>query len=213
MDKINGTVFITYDMSNSVNKDSKEIYKNIYDYYNNRYREVVVIRHNTQARITTIEDIMEFNISCGSYFSSGIRLLFGDLISRDNKNDIVVICGDGDNWSEDNERFINIIKAIPNKIKLYQIFAPTYTTSVFAKIKDINNVERFIISDKNNYMIENEIHKKEKTTNKMKQLESASKPLVDFMNQHCCPNDIIIIQQGQVQLLNGEIGIPTEILD
>ena len=52
-----------------------------------------------------------------------------------------------------------------------------------------------------------------KENEKMKELEKASKPLVDFVNKECCPHDIIIIQQGNVQIFNGEISIPTKILD
>lgn len=48
---------------------------------------------------------------------------------------------------------------------------------------------------------------------KMTELEKASKPLIDFINKNCCPHDIIIIQQGSVQILNGEMSIPTEIPD
>ena len=47
----------------------------------------------------------------------------------------------------------------------------------------------------------------------MEELEEASKPLVDFVNKCCCPHDIIIIQQGNVQIFNEEISIPTKILD
>lgn len=48
---------------------------------------------------------------------------------------------------------------------------------------------------------------------KMEELKKASKPLVDFVNKNCCPHDIIVIQQGNVQIFNGEMSIPTEILD
>lgn len=50
-------------------------------------------------------------------------------------------------------------------------------------------------------------------SNKMKELEKASKPLVDFVNKNCCPHDIIVIQQGNIQIFNGEMSIPTEIPD
>lgn len=54
---------------------------------------------------------------------------------------------------------------------------------------------------------------KDNRSEKMKELEKASKPLVDFINKYCCPHDIIVIKQGYIQLFNGEIGIPTKILD
>lgn len=39
------------------------------------------------------------------------------------------------------------------------------------------------------------------------------KPLEDFMNQYCCPHDTLIVTQGHVELLSGEIAIPLEIMD
>lgn len=48
---------------------------------------------------------------------------------------------------------------------------------------------------------------------KMNKLEEVSKPLIDFVNEYCCPHDIIVIQQGNVQIFNGEMSIPTKILD
>jgi hypothetical protein len=46
-----------------------------------------------------------------------------------------------------------------------------------------------------------------------KALEEASKPMVDFVNQYCCPHDVVIIQQGTVALYSGECAFPTEVLD
>lgn len=44
---------------------------------------------------------------------------------------------------------------------------------------------------------------------KMELLEEASKPLVEFVNKYCCPHDIIVVEQGHVSILNGEMHIPT----
>lgn len=44
-------------------------------------------------------------------------------------------------------------------------------------------------------------------------LEEAAKPLVDFVNTQCCPHDMIVIQQGSVELFSGEISMPTPIPD
>ena len=53
----------------------------------------------------------------------------------------------------------------------------------------------------------------QKRAEKMKALEEASKPLVDFVNEWCCPHDIITIEQGNVTLYSGEMAFPTKILD
>lgn len=90
--------------------------------------------------------------------------------------------------------------------------------------KDLNAEDVFTLSNmlisqyyRDFELIENieniKINRQIKRENKMKELEKASKPLVEFMNQYCCPHDVIMVQQGHVELLNGEIGIPTEILD
>ena len=50
-------------------------------------------------------------------------------------------------------------------------------------------------------------------TNITEALKVASVPMVDFVNKWCCPHDTIIIQQGHVELLSGEITFPTKILD
>ena len=54
---------------------------------------------------------------------------------------------------------------------------------------------------------------KDNKMDKIKELKKASESLIDFMNKYCCPHDVVIVQQGHIELLNGEIGIPTKILD
>lgn len=47
----------------------------------------------------------------------------------------------------------------------------------------------------------------------MKEFEKAMKPAVDWFNEHCNPNQRIIIEAGNVELLGGEMGFPFEIAD
>lgn len=51
--------------------------------------------------------------------------------------------------------------------------------------------------------------------NKQKKIEfeKLKKPLEDFMNKWCCPHDTLIVTQGHMELLNGEMAMPLEILD
>lgn len=49
--------------------------------------------------------------------------------------------------------------------------------------------------------------------NKVEELKKASKPLIAFVNTYCSPHDLIMIQQGSIQIFNGEIGIPTRVFD
>lgn len=48
---------------------------------------------------------------------------------------------------------------------------------------------------------------------RMEELEKIKKPLEDFMNKWCCPHDTLIVTQGHMELLSGEVVIPLEILD
>lgn len=45
------------------------------------------------------------------------------------------------------------------------------------------------------------------------ELLKLKKPLEDFMNKYCCPHDTLLVTQGHVELLSGEIAIPLEIMD
>ena len=41
----------------------------------------------------------------------------------------------------------------------------------------------------------------------------AIKPVKEFMDKWCCPNDILVVQQGSAELYSGEIAIPMEVAD
>lgn len=46
---------------------------------------------------------------------------------------------------------------------------------------------------------------KESQKKRSEALKEAAKPLIEYVNKHCCPHDIIIVQQGSVELFNGEM--------
>lgn len=48
---------------------------------------------------------------------------------------------------------------------------------------------------------------------KGEEFEKLKQPLKDFMNKYCCPHDTLIVQQGHMELLNGEMALPLKILD
>jgi hypothetical protein len=48
---------------------------------------------------------------------------------------------------------------------------------------------------------------------RLEELLKLKKPLEDFMNKYCCPHDMLIVTQGHVELLSGEVAFPLEILD
>ena len=45
------------------------------------------------------------------------------------------------------------------------------------------------------------------------ELEKLKEPIEDFINKWCCPHDTLIVQQGHIELLSGEIVIPLKLLD
>lgn len=48
---------------------------------------------------------------------------------------------------------------------------------------------------------------------RMAALEVAAQPMVEFVNKYCCPHDVVIIQQGSVELYSGQCAFPTVIPD
>lgn len=47
----------------------------------------------------------------------------------------------------------------------------------------------------------------------MKELEELAKPLNDWLHDNGNPHSLILIQQGNIQLFSGEIGIPLPLRD
>ena len=58
-------------------------------------------------------------------------------------------------------------------------------------------------------------NRKKKKTNEqmMKELEELAKPLNEWLHDNGDPHSLIQIQQGNVQLFSGEIGIPLPLRD
>jgi len=156
MNKIEGTAFISYDMSGSIDNEKQAYYKKVYDYYNNLYKNVKVIKHTTVGKFSDIDDILNNSESGGTYISSGLKLAVGEVLARCNSLDKVILCGDGDNWSEDNDRVLNLIGILNDYCKIdYLEFLPcTYSTTMYDKLRKIytvaesDNIKLYKITDK-----------------------------------------------------------------
>ena len=48
---------------------------------------------------------------------------------------------------------------------------------------------------------------------KFKQLEEASKPLIEFLRKYYNPHTIVIIQEGRVDVYEGSMSMPLEVQD
>lgn len=45
------------------------------------------------------------------------------------------------------------------------------------------------------------------------ELRKAAQPLVDYINNHGCPHDMVVVQQDGVQVFNGVMGVPFPVRD
>lgn len=134
--RIDGMAFMVCDISGSIDEKKIDCYKKVYEHYNELYRSTTVIEHTTVAKFSSISNVLLGNGTGGTYISSGLKLALGEIIGRNNPNDIVVICGDGDNWSEDNDRTYNILKVLTAHchVAYHEFYPSTYTTTMYYNI-------------------------------------------------------------------------------
>lgn len=135
--RIDGKAFLVCDISGSIDDKKLACYKKVYAYYDELYSGTTVIEHTTKAKFSNIGNVLLGNGTGGTYISSGLKLALGEIIGRNNPNDIVVICGDGDNWSEDNDRTYNILKVLTAHchVAYHEFYPSTYTTTMYYHIK------------------------------------------------------------------------------
>jgi uncharacterized sporulation protein YeaH/YhbH (DUF444 family) len=137
-----GKVYIIFDTSGSAGKDLKEMYKRIYDHYEKELGNLIVIKHNTKAEISNIEEVI-FSQRGGTYMSTGLNVAIKDI--GNNKGNVIIQCCDGDNWSEDKEIYLEKIKEISkdNLYIYYETLPATFADTIIYKVRDIydNNSE------------------------------------------------------------------------
>lgn len=144
-----GIAYICYDVGGSGDDGRKLYARPIYDYYKALYFDVIVLSFNTNAKYSDIDKILPLG-SLGTYMSSPLSLLIKDAekIKDDknlyqyaynyNPNNIIVMVGDGDNWSEDNERFYRCIEEITktNSFIYHEMFLNTHRSgSMYDNLK------------------------------------------------------------------------------
>ena len=166
-EKIKGTAYLCFDVSGSIDSEKREYYRQTYRHYKNKYEYVKVIKHTTVAKFTDIEDVLAGTDSGGTYISSALKLAIGEIIVENKKSNTVVICGDGDNWSEDDERVVTAIKTLTTycKVDYFEFLPSTYTTTMFGRLnkylKDSNNLKLYKITDKKQNIFGKNINRKE----------------------------------------------------
>lgn len=115
----NAAVYFLMDRSGSMDDDKKYIAKSFFWYlshfcktkYNNV--EIIFIAHDTTAKIVPEENFFQITNSGGTMCSSAYQLAL-DHINENHPPDMfcnyVFAFSDGDNWTEDNKRCMNIVK-------------------------------------------------------------------------------------------------------
>jgi sporulation protein YhbH len=114
-------IFLLMDISGSMSQDRKYLARSffflLYQFLNHRYDhiEVVFISHSTEANRVSEDDFFKVGTYGGTIISSCLDLEL-DIIEKEyhptNWNIYSFYCGDGENWSSDNEKCIDLFKEI-----------------------------------------------------------------------------------------------------
>ena len=117
----NAAVILSMDRSGSMTTEKKYIVKSFFFWmvqflkrkYNNV--EIVFIAHDTKAREVEEDNFFTIADSGGTYISSGLYLakdIIQERYDPSTWNNYVFAFSDGDNWSEDNKRCIEVTKEL-----------------------------------------------------------------------------------------------------
>ena len=114
-------IFFLMDISGSMSQDRKYLARSffflLYQFLNHRYErvEVVFISHSTDAERVNEDKFFEVATYGGTIISSALKLEL-EIIEKEfhpnTWNIYSFYCGDGENWSSDNEKCINLFKKI-----------------------------------------------------------------------------------------------------
>jgi sporulation protein YhbH len=114
-------IFFLMDISGSMSQDRKFLARSffflLYQFLNHKYErvEVVFISHSTEANRVTEDDFFKVGTYGGTIISSCLDLEL-DVIEKEfhphTWNIYSFYCGDGENWSSDNEKCLDLFKQI-----------------------------------------------------------------------------------------------------
>jgi len=114
-------IFFLMDVSGSMSQERKFLARSffflLYQFLNHKYEtvEVVFISHSTQAKRVTEEDFFRVGTHGGTIISSCLDLELGTIEKEYHPNSwniYTFYCGDGENWSSDNEKSLDLFKQI-----------------------------------------------------------------------------------------------------
>ena len=120
-------IFFLMDVSGSMSQDRKYLARSffflLYQFLNHRYErvEVVFISHSTVAERVNEDDFFKVGTYGGTIISSALNKQL-DIIDKEfhpnTWNIYTFYCGDGENWSSDNEKCIDLFKEIKDLSQL-----------------------------------------------------------------------------------------------
>ena len=114
-------IFFLMDVSGSMSQDRKFLARSffflLYQFLNHKYEkvEVVFISHSTNAKRVNEDDFFKVGTFGGTIISTSLKMEL-DIIEKEyhpnSWNIYTFYCGDGENWSTDNEKCIDLFKDI-----------------------------------------------------------------------------------------------------
>jgi len=124
----NAVIFFVMDVSGSMSQEKKFLARSffflLYQFLRLKYEtiEIVFISHDTEAQEVEEKDFFEKASTGGTRASSALTLV-SDIISKrfhpNSWNVYLFQCSDGDNFSEDNEKFLGEVRKLLTSIQLY----------------------------------------------------------------------------------------------
>jgi len=124
-------IFFLMDVSGSMSMDRKFLARSffflLYQFLNHKYEriEVVFISHSTEAKRVVEDDFFKVGTHGGTLISTALDLEL-DIITKEYHpntwNIYSFYCGDGENWSADNEKCIDLFKKIKEVSQLTGYF-------------------------------------------------------------------------------------------
>jgi len=116
-------IFFLMDVSGSMSQDRKYLARSffflLYQFLNHKYEkvEVIFISHSTRAARVSEDDFFKVATHGGTIISSCLDLELNIIEKEYHPNSWNIYsfyCGDGENWSSDNEKSIDLFKQIKN---------------------------------------------------------------------------------------------------
>jgi sporulation protein YhbH len=124
----NAVIFFLMDISGSMSQEkkflSKSFYFLLYHFINSRYKkcDVVFVAHDTEAYEVDEDHFFKRGNSGGTIVSSGLRMVKDIIDKRYHPNSWNIYCfqcSDGDNWSDDNEKAVDLATQIRDVSQLF----------------------------------------------------------------------------------------------